>query len=70
MSARFIIDCISQGYVKGHLKTYVFTTKGTDSDLDGIPARIHRVDQSGCYEMHFIDGSRIMVFPSDIRILD
>lgn len=67
--AKLIIEAISEGCVQGHLSTYIFTTEGADEGLDGLPARIFQVDKYGEYEMHFIDGSRIMAKPSEVRML-
>jgi hypothetical protein len=35
-----------------------------------MPARIFQVDKFGEYEMHYIDGSRMMAKPEEVRMLD
>jgi hypothetical protein len=70
IKASTIIKAVAETWYQGDIRTYIFTTEGTDADLDGMPARIFQVDKFGEYEMHYIDGSRMMAKPEEVRMLD
>lgn len=65
-----VIKAISEGWVRGALKSYIFTCEGADTDLDGVPARIFEVNDFGDYVLHFIEGSTLVVAPRQVRMLD